>query len=228
MLTDDRIFLRSWIAANGVAEAVGLGTTFVLGTAAAPLLEADRDVMGVVGVAILTVLLGTFLEGVVVGIAQGAVLGARRPDVRRDAWVMATSLGAGLAWLIGMIPSTVMSLSAPPTWQSPIQEPALLIQLLLAAGLGLVTGPILGGAQWAVLRRHLPRSAPWLWANALAWAFGMPVIFAGMNLVPWTGTAVARVAAIYSVCLAAGLIVGAVHGVVLTRMTRTAARTAAT
>ena len=176
----------------------------------------------------MAVLLGTLLEGVVVGIAQGVVLEARRPDVRRSAWVLATSLGAGLAWLVGMLPSTVMSLSAPPTELSAIQEPALLIQLLLAAGLGLVTGPILGGAQWAVLRRHFPRSASWLWANALAWAFGMPVIFAGMNLVPWTGMAGPRVAAIYSVCLAAGLIVGAVHGVVLMRMTRSAVGTAAT
>jgi hypothetical protein len=173
------------------------------------------------------VLLGTFLEGAVVGIAQGVVLEARRPDVRRGAWVRATALGAGLAWLIGMIPSTVMSLWASPTAQSPIQEPALFVQLLLASGMGLVTGPILGGAQWALLRRHLPRSASWLWANAVAWALGMPVIFAGMNLVPWTGTVVARAAAIYSVCLAAGLVVGAVHGVVLMHMTRTAASTAA-
>lgn len=225
-VTNDRTFLARWTAANGVAEAFGLGTTFLLGTAAAPFLDADHGTIGVLAVALLAVLLGTFLEGVVVGVAQGVVLEARCADVRRGSWIVATAVGAGFAWILGMIPSTVMALSAPPQAASSIQEPTLVVQLLLAAGLGMVTGPMLGGAQWAVLRRHLPRAASWLWANGLAWALGMPVIFAGMNLVPWTGSPLTKAIAIYAVCLTAGLVVGAVHGFILMRMTSTSRRLA--
>ena len=218
--TDDGTFYGQWVVANGLAEAAGLGTTFVLGVGAASFLEADQGVAGILTAAILAVLLGIFLEGVVVGVAQGAVLQRRRPDIQLHSWVTATALGAGLAWLIGMIPSTAMALSGPPAGQPSIQEPALVTQLVLAAALGFATGPILGGAQWMVLRRRVSRSAVWLWANALAWALGMPAIFAGMDFVPWNGPPIARAIAIYAVCLVAGLIVGGVHGVLLMRMTR--------
>ena len=218
--TRDRTFYGRWIAANGLSEAAGLGTTFVLGSAAAPFLEAEPGVWGILGVAMLAVLLGTFLEGVVVGAAQGAVLHTRRPDISRRSWVDATAAGAGLAWLVGMVPSTAMALAEPASAEAPMQEPTLVLVLLLAALLGLVTGPILGVAQWVVLRRRVAGAASWLWANALGWALGMPVIFAGMDLVPWSGPPLLRAAAIYGVCLVAGLVVGSVHGAVLVRITR--------
>ena len=119
-----------------------------------------------------------------------------------------------------MVPSTMLSLTAaasPPTDGTPPFEPGPGLTLVLAAGLGLVTGPILGGAQGRVLRQARPDVRGWPWANALAWAFGMPVIFAGTDRVPWNGPLPARIAALYLVCLAAGLVVGAVHGAVLRR-----------
>ena len=225
---DDHTFLKNWVAANGVAESIGLGTTFVLGMLAAPWLEGDHGVVGILGLALVAVALGMFLEGVVVGWAQGLVLERRRPELVRRRWVNATAAGAGIAWLVGMIPSTAMALAAGSGPSPQMQEPTAFVQLLLAAGLGLVTGPILGVAQWTELRRRLPRATHWLWANALAWALGMPAIFAGMEFVPWTGPPLARALAIYAVCLVAGLIVGTVHGVVLMRMTSTTGRTATT
>jgi hypothetical protein len=47
---------------------------------------------------------------------------------------------------------------------------------------GLVLGPVLGLAQWLALHRFVRRAALWMPTNALAWAFGMVVIFAGMDL----------------------------------------------
>lgn len=206
--------------ANGAAEAAGLGTTFALGAAAAGFFEADQTVAAMVSAALLAVLLGTLLEGVVVGLAQGAVLHRHRREIPLRSWVIATSTGAGLAWAVGMIPSTVMSLSGADAAQPSMQEPALLVTLLLAAALGAVTGPILGVAQWVVLRRRFRHAVTWLWANALAWALGMTVIFAGMDLVPWDGPSITRAAVIYAVCFTAGIIVGGVHGLVLVRITR--------
>ena len=92
------------------------------------------------------------------------------------------------------------------------------MQYSLAALLGLVTGPVLGVAQWVVLRRVVRRAQHWLWANAAAWGLGMPLIFLGMDLVPWGGSPPVIIAAIYVVCAATGAAVGAVHGLVLMRL----------
>jgi ELWxxDGT repeat protein len=52
-----------------------------------------------------------------------------------------------------------------------------LVQYGLAMALGVVAGPILGLAQWTVLRGLVSGAGRWLWANALAWAVGMPVLY---------------------------------------------------
>lgn len=218
-------FLRRWIVANSVAEAVGLGTTFVIGAAVAPHLGNQDSLATVLLTALIAVLAGAFLEGAVVGFAQEQIIRSRVALMRPGIWTLATVAGAGLAWLLGMLPSSIMAIVAPaaPTTgpaAAPF-EPDPLVVYGLAAGLGLVVGPILGLAQWFVLRRVVPGSAAWLWANARAWAVGMPAIFAGMDLVPWNGPSAARIIAIYAVCGVAGAIVGAIHGPVLRRLLRT-------
>lgn len=218
--TRDPAFYRRWIVANGWAEAVGLGTTFVIGRLLAPWLEQAAGWADVLLSAFVAVLLGTLLEGVLVGVAQEAVLRQRLVSLRKGAWVSATAVGAGLAWILGMIPSTIMALgSQDPVASSPAEPPAL-VQFTLACALGLMAGPILGSAQSTVLRRHTPGSARWLWANAAAWAIGMPMIFLGMDYVPWTGSRSAVFPAIYAVTGAVGLIVGAIHGRVLVQLVR--------
>ncbi len=88
--------------------------------------------------------------------------------------------------------------------------------------MGLVLGPVLGTPQWAVLRRHLPRAGWWIAANAAAWALGMVVVFAGMNLMP-EGASLLTVALIaVGATAAAGAAVGAVHGAALVRLMRNA------
>jgi hypothetical protein len=86
--------------------------------------------------------------------------------------------------------------------------------------LGFVAGPILGLAQWTVLRRFVARAGRWLFANAIAWAVGMPVIFAGMDLVPWEGNLAVFMLTVYAVCGAAGIVVGAIHGRLLVQLLR--------
>lgn len=215
---------RRWILANGWAEAAGLGTTFAVGHAVAPHLGAVTGVAAVLGGALLAVLSGVVLEGLVVGWAQARVLTRATSAVDRRGWIVATAAGAGLAWTLGMIPSTAMALrevgAAAPGETAPMQEPGALVQLALAVALGAVTGPILGLAQWVVLRRAVARAGSWLTANAMAWAVGMPVIFAGMDRVPWDGPRWAIVVALYAVTAVAGLVVGAIHGRVLLALLR--------
>jgi hypothetical protein len=134
---------------------------------------------------VAAVLLGVLLEGVLVGYAQARVLGPALPGLRPRAWVGATAVGAAAAWAVGMVPSTAAALAAGPEGAGADAGPSPLVVYPLAALLGLVTGPILGVAQWRVLRRHVHGAGRWLWANAAGWAAGMPIIFAGMDLVPW-------------------------------------------
>lgn len=210
----ERRFYRRWVVANGWAEGTGLGTTFVIGLAAAPTLERMTGTGAVLAGALLAVLLGIVLEGVVVGIAQERVLRRRLAAIRRWTWTTATAIGAGLAWALGMVPSTIAALAAD-AGPAPAAEPPAVLRYLLALALGSVTGPVLGVAQWTVLRRVAPRAGRWLWGNALAWAGGMVLIFAGMDLVPWNAHPVTVAAVIYVVCMVAGLVVGAIHGRVL-------------
>ncbi|WP_375772557.1 hypothetical protein NR798_17255 [Archangium gephyra] len=218
MQAPDTAFYRRWIIANGQAEAAGLGTTFVAGRLVAPHLEQVTGVAAILGGALVAVLLGILLEGVVVGLLQERVLRQRRPELRRGTWILATAAGAGLAWLLGMVPSTVMALGSTASPGPAPEEPGVLVQYGLAMALGLVTGPILGLAQWTVLRGLVTGAGRWLWANALAWAAGMPLIFMGMDLVPWDGPFVLVALALYLVCGVTGVAVGAIHGRVLLRL----------
>jgi hypothetical protein len=215
-------FYPRWIAANGWAEAAGLGTTLLLGRAAAPVLERQAGLVPVLLAALAAVVLGILLEGVVVGAAQARVLRAALHPLSAASWIRATMIGAGIAWLLGMIPSTLATLTASTvsSGAASLDEPAAAVQYGLAVLLGGITGPVLGLAQWWVLRRHVARAGRWIVANALAWAAGMVVIFAGMDQVPWARGGLAVVLGVYGVCGAAGLLVGAVHGWILRDLVR--------
>lgn len=214
---------RRWIVANGFAEAVGLGSTFLLGHLIAPSLGDDLGPGAVVAGAAAAVLLGVLLEGVVVGWAQARVLRLALAQVQGKKWILATALGAGAAWALGMIPSTVMSLlgsSTPDAGAAGAAEPGRAVQYGMAVLLGAVTGPILGFAQMRVLRRHVARAWRWLPANAAAWAAGMLVIFVGMDLLPWTEGGWPLRAGLVLVTGIAGIAVGAIHGRVLLTFVR--------
>jgi Na+/glutamate symporter len=47
----------------------------------------------------------------------------------------------------------------------------------------------------------------------------MPVLFVGMNFVPWDASVASIALPIYVTCLAAGVVVGLIHGAFLLRMT---------
>jgi hypothetical protein len=87
--------------------------------------------------------------------------------------------------------------------------------MLLAAGLGVVAGPVLAVFQFRVLRRYVGHAGWWLPANALAWAVGMPVIFAGIHVAYSAVGHYAVVGAPIGTLALAGAAVGAIHGVFL-------------
>lgn len=118
-----------------------------------------------------------------------------------------------------MVPSTTLSSGAEPGAPAP-QEPGESVIYALAFLVGLVLGPVLGFARWLVLRRHVRRAVLWMPANALAWAFGMVVVFAGADPAAAGGASVVTAALVLLALAAAGAVVGAVHGVALVWLLR--------
>jgi hypothetical protein len=208
-------FWWRWVVANCLGELLGLGAVAAAGYA---LLTVVGEPSGIVPTLLYTgtmVALGA-VEGLVVGWAQSRVLSMRITSLH--GWITATVLGAVTAWLLGMLPSTILELGGS-TANGSQTEPGALMQLGLAMVMGLVAGPVLALFQWRVLRRYVQHAGRWIAANAFAWALGMPVIFIGMELVSRASSATAMVTVIALTLAAAGAIVGMVHGIVIVRLT---------
>jgi hypothetical protein len=178
-----------------------------------------------VGVVLIAVALGALSEGVVVGYAQWRVLRGPLPALSRASWVRATALGAGIAWVLGMLSSTVISAVTGPVDSAvggaaaPV-EPAPIVIYPAAAALGLVLGPILASVQVVVLRRHVANAWWWVPANGLAWALALPLTYLGPSVMADLGVNVLGVGVLLASVIAAGAVVGAVHGSVLVRLLR--------
>lgn len=205
-----RLWLQ-WVVANAFAEFLGLGAVATAGYLAVRSVGEPASPLAAVAMAAMFVGLGAF-EGLVLGLAQQWVLRRALPGL--SGWVRATVAGALVAWLLGMLPSTIMSLSP----GEPGPPPALddRVQLLAAAGLGLVAGPALAFFQWRRLRIAVPAKA-WWWlpANGLAWALGMPIVFLAADIAGQQSGVAPIVAIVGSSLLACGAVVGAVHGAFL-------------
>ncbi len=91
-------------------------------------------------------------------------------------------LGGLIAWLAVSLPFALMQDDA--TSAEGATEPALVLQLAMMALAGLAAGPVLGGTQALVLRRVTRHPWAWVWANARAWAVGLPIIQLGAGGMP--------------------------------------------
>jgi hypothetical protein len=194
---------RRWITANAVGELVGLGLTGAVAAAAVALLDPRWPVA-----AAAAIVASGAIEGTIVGYAQWRVLHDHIPMAARR-WIIATVVGALAAWGAGVVPSLAFSDGG-----GAGAEPSLVVQLALAALLGLVAGPILGGPQAVALRDRVDRPWRWVAANAAAWACALPVTFLAPSLVS-PRAPLAMVGAFAVGAFAAGAVAGAVHGVVL-------------
>ena len=210
---------RRWVAANAVAEAVGLGLTLGLTGLVIGRLESIGGALGVL-VAFVAAVLSGVIEATVVGLAQWWAMRPWVPGITRRAWWLATLAGALLAYVLGYLPSTIMSLMATgdPAAAAPMTEPPQAVVLLLAAGLGAVAGAVLSFAQFLALRGHVAHAGRWIPANMLAWAVGMPVVFWAMDLAFKLSSTAAAIAVVALALLAMGAVVGAIHGAFLVGM----------
>lgn len=209
MQTHKRVLWRRWILANALAETVGLGATF----GAIALLSTRIESQQTAGILIafaIAVACGA-IEATAVGLAQWWAMHPWFPRISRFGWWRATVIGAMAGYILGYLPSTLISLGNAAT-QTSTAEPPQWLSLLLAAGLGAAAGAVLSFAQWWVLRHRAHRAGLWIPANMLAWALGMPVIFGGLDLAFQQSTLWQTGLVIGATLLAAGVAVGTIHG----------------
>jgi hypothetical protein len=220
MTTHDRAFDRRlwgrWVGANTLAETIGLGATAAVAVGVAG--AGDAGDAARLAVAVVAVVLAGAFEGAIVGYAQWRVLRRPLPGLPARSWIVATVVGALVAWTLGMLPSTLMGMRGDAAAEPAISEAT---RLLLAAGMGAVAGPVLGVPQWLVLRRFVPRAGWWVAANAVAWGAGMPVIFLASGSLPAAPSTALIAGAVLAGCAGAGAVVGAIHGVWLVALLRT-------
>jgi hypothetical protein len=210
-------FYRAWAWANGWSELVGLGGAAMLAVLINQAFGNSPSATAAVVSAATLVVAGILFEGALVGYAQGRVLRRALPALSLKRWTLLTATGAGVAWLLGMIPSVIASLqsSTGDDGKPPFEGPMVFVA---AAAMGLVLGPFLGVPQYFELRRHVKCAGWWVAANSAAWAVGMSIVFIGATAPSETTPLSIVIPIILATCLAAGLAVGAVHGLFLLRL----------
>ncbi len=209
------LWLR-WVAANALGEMLGLGMTFGVVVLVFSQLGAQQSV-GIVLVSFLFAVASGAIEATLVGLGQWWAMHPWFSTITRRAWWLATLAGALVAYVLGYLPSTLMSLGEQ-TSQTPAAEPPQWVVLLLAAGMGAVAGAVLSFAQWLALRKKVARAGWWIPANMLAWLAGMPIIFWGIDATQKSQPLWQATLLLTGILVLTGAVVGALHGVVLVRL----------
>ena len=212
--TKNFLWLR-WVTANAFGEMFGLGLTFAVGVWIISSF-GDQKGVGMILLSFLVAVASGVIEATLVGLAQHWAMSPWFPTVSRRAWWLGTLVGALIAYVLGYLPSTIMSLGEQVSQaQAPMSEPPQWVVLLLAAGLGAVSGAVLSFAQWLALRGKIKAAGWWIPANMLAWLFGMPVIFWGIDAAQKGQPLWQALLILAGVLFLAGAVVGAVHGIFL-------------
>jgi hypothetical protein len=218
--TSSTLWLR-WVAANGLGEMFGLGLTFAVGVVVISSLGNQQSVSVILMTFVVAVASGA-IEATFVGLAQWWAMHPWFPVIGRAAWWFATLVGALMAYVMGYLPSTLMSLGEQASQtQTPGAEPDQWLVLLLAALLGAVGGAVLSFAQWLTMRHKIQGSSIWIPANMLAWMVGMPIIFWGIDVVQKMNGLFWLILMMAGVLMLTGSVVGAIHGFFLTRLVKT-------
>ena len=198
---------RRWALATAAGEVAGFAVPAAVGVGAVAAFGEPAAVAGYLKMIAIMVPAG-MAEGAILGFAQWSVLRGPVGRVRAHEWVCATSLAAGVAWLIALALVMVRDLATLP--------PAVLIAL--AVPVALIVLASIGVAQWLVLRRYVPGTGWWAPVNVAAWLAGLPITFIGPALVPDGSPAMVWLAVGVLCGLLMGLIVGAITGVALVRI----------
>ena len=215
-MTNNQLWTR-WTLANAFSEMIGLGLTFAITGLYFSTAGEGTTIAGILLSFVVAVASGA-VEATFVGLAQWWAMRPRFPSIGRFEWWRGTFFGALIAYVLGYLPSTIMSMGETAGSGSPAAEPAQWIVLLLAAGMGAVGGAVLSFAQWLILRKKVQHAGIWIPANMLAWAFGMPIIFWGIDMAFKMPAVWQSILLMAGTLFLVGAVVGGIHGLFLIRL----------
>jgi hypothetical protein len=206
-----------WTLANALSEMIGLGLTFAItGLFFSSIGEENTSASILLSFAVAVA--SGAAEATLLGLAQWWAMRPWFPSIGKWAWWRATLIGALIAYVLGYLPSTLTSMGEAAASSAPVAEPPQWVVLLLAAGMGAVGGAVLSFAQWLVMRGRVTGAGVWIPANMLAWTFGMPVIFWGIDTAFKMTALWQSVLVMAGTLFAAGAVVGAIHGLFLVKL----------
>jgi len=200
---------RRWMVATTLGEFAGFAIPAAIGPIAVRVLDGLGRTAAPLAMLGLMALAG-MVEGASLAFGQSLVLRRAIPGVNRRAWVLATAVAAGVAYVLGMTPNTIYDIFAPDTW----------VMIVLAVLFGALILVSIGFAQYLVLRRAVRGAGRWVWVNAAAWLAGLPVPFVAMSLVPDASPVAVWIAAGVASGLLMGAVVAAVTGIGLVQLLR--------
>jgi hypothetical protein len=206
-----------WTLANALSEMIGLGLTFLITGFVFSKLDSQGTITSILLSFVFAVASGA-IEATFVGLAQWWAMSPWFPTIERFAWWRGTMIGALIAYMLGYLPSTLMSMGEATASSAPVAEPPQWIVLLLAAGMGAIGGVVLSFAQWLAMRGKVKSAGLWIPANMLAWMFGMPVIFWGIDMSFKMPAIWQSVFLMAGTLFVAGALVGGIHGSFLVRL----------
>ena len=196
-----------WALATTVGELAGFAVPAVVGSVATRAMEGMAGATQAITMLLLVTLAG-IVEGATLGLAQSLVLRRYIRNLAWREWIRNTALAAGLAYILGMTPSTLMEVTT-------VNLIILLIVAILFIPALLAS---IGVAQWLVLRRYVQKAGWWVLANAIAWIAGLAMPFIGLTLVPDGSPVAAYIAAGVMSGVLMGAVVGGITGIVLVRL----------
>ncbi|WP_280236018.1 hypothetical protein [Nocardia cyriacigeorgica] len=150
---------RRWLVTVTAGEVVGFAAPALTAVTAGPIDDP---------VAAAALALAGMVEGAVLGWFQSSVLCTAVPRLDRGRWVLATAIGATVAWTVAV---TMILAEGFQRWPT-----AAAVPMLTAGALVIVFS--LGVSQWFVLRDHVVDAGGWIGATAAGWAVGLLVFTA--------------------------------------------------
>lgn len=201
-----------WVAACTAAEFVGMAAAATTAVLTARLV-GEPTTIGAAAVVIVGAVLGGAIEGFAVGELQLRVLRTWLPALSRRRYVGGTVALAIAFWFLGMLPSTVMSMSTAGSTAvvEEVDPPILLVGLVAAAG-GALGGAAFGAVQGWALRGHVRHPWRWIRPNVVGWALAVAVITVGASSAPADASPALTIALGLGIGLLAGACVGVVTG----------------
>jgi len=112
-----------WVLANAFGEMFGLGVTFLITGLVFSKLDSQQTMTSILLVFVFAVASGA-IEATLVGLTQWWAMHPWFLTIERFAWWRGTLIGALITYVLGYLPSTLMSMGETSAFSAPVAEPA--------------------------------------------------------------------------------------------------------